>query len=218
MIAGDDLMTQYSVFCAALLVVYLVPGPDMFLLLNTGAREGRRQALMTALGLALARAAHVSLAALGLAALLRTYPWAFDLLSVAGGLYLAWLGWQLLCAPVTPLPIDGGSTHSSSHWSGALKKGLLTNLLNPKALLFCSVLLPQFISQEAGSVSQQFAILGTVLVVVGLGFDSFYALSGDRIGRWVAASPWKQKLQNRLFGTLLIGFGARLVLLRELTG
>ena len=41
-------MTQYSLFCAALLVVYLVPGPDMFLLLNTGASEGRRQALMTA--------------------------------------------------------------------------------------------------------------------------------------------------------------------------
>ncbi|MND87616.1 Leucine efflux protein [compost metagenome] len=211
-------MTQYSLFCAALLVVYLVPGPDMFLLLNTGASEGRRQALMTALGLALARAAHVSLAALGLAALLRSHPWAFDLLSIAGGLYLAWLGWQLLCAPVTPLPASTGIARRCGHWSAALKKGLLTNLLNPKALLFCSVLLPQFISQEAGPVGHQFAILGAVLVVVGLAFDSFYALSGDRIGRWLAASPWKQKLQNRLFGTLLIGFGARLVLLRELAG
>ncbi|MDD2050710.1 LysE family translocator [Pseudomonas putida] len=211
-------MTQYSLFCVALLVVYLVPGPDMFLLLNTGASEGRRQALMTALGLAIARAAHVTLAALGLAALLRTHPWAFDLLSIAGGLYLAWLGWQLLCAPVTPLPASTAITRRRGRWSAALKKGLLTNLLNPKALLFCSVLLPQFISQQAGPVGHQFAMLGTVLVVTGLAFDSFYALSGDRIGRWVAASPWKQKLQNRLFGTLLIGFGARLVLLRELTG
>lgn len=211
-------MTQYSVFCAALLVVYLVPGPDMFLLLNTGASEGRRQALMTALGLALARAAHVTLAALGLAALLRTHPWAFDLLSIAGGVYLAWLGWQLLCAPVSALPSSTAKARKPGHWSAALKKGLLTNLLNPKALLFCSVLLPQFISQTAGPIGQQFAILGSVLVVVGLGFDTFYALSGDRLGRWVAASPWKQKLQNRLFGTLLIGFGARLVLLRELGG
>lgn len=211
-------MTQYSVFCVALLVVYLVPGPDMFLLLNTGASESRRQALMTALGLALARAAHVCLAALGLAALLRSHPWAFELLSIAGGLYLAWLGWQLLCAPLTPPPTVSDIALRRGHWSAALKKGLLTNLLNPKALLFCSVLLPQFISQEAGSVSQQFAILGTALVVVGLGFDSFYALSGDRLGRWMAASPWKQKLQNRLFGTLLIGFGTRLVLLRELAG
>ncbi|MDD2056443.1 LysE family translocator [Pseudomonas sp. GD03860] len=211
-------MTQYSLFIAALLVVYLVPGPDMFLLLNTGASEGRRQALMTALGLALARAAHVTLAALGLAALLRTHPWAFDLLSIAGGLYLAWLGWQLLCAKVSTLPTSTAEARQPGHWSAALKKGLLTNLLNPKALLFCSVLLPQFISPHAGSISQQFAILGTVLVVVGLGFDSVYALSGDRLGRWVAASPWKQKLQNRLFGTLLIGFGARLVLLRELGG
>ncbi|MGH8441057.1 MAG: LysE family translocator, partial [Pseudomonas sp.] len=149
---------------------------------------------------------------------LRSHPWAFDLLSIAGGLYLAWLGWQLLCAPVTPLPASTGITRRHGRWSAALKKGLLTNLLNPKALLFCSVLLPQFISQDAGPVGHQFAILGTVLVVVGLAFDSFYALSGDRIGRWVAASPWKQKLQNRLFGTLLIGFGARLVLLRELAG
>lgn len=210
-------MTQYSLFCAALLVVYLVPGPDMFLLLNTGASQGRRQALITALGLALARAAHVTLAALGLAALLRTHPWAFELLSVAGGLYLAWMGWQLLCAPVTTLPGVPTGARQPGHWAVALKKGLLTNLLNPKALLFCSVLLPQFVSQAAGPVGQQFAILGAVLVITGLLFDGFYALSGDRLGRWLAQSPWKQKLQNRLFGTLLIGFGARLILLRELS-
>ncbi|UVL59952.1 LysE family translocator [Pseudomonas sp. B21-032] len=211
-------MSQYSLFCAALLVVYLVPGPDMFLLLNTGASQGKRQALVTALGLALARAAHVSLAALGLAALLHSHPWAFDLLSIAGGIYLAWLGWQLLCAPVAPLPPRHSGVQQREHWQAALRQGLLTNLLNPKALLFCSVLLPQFIDPHGAAVGQQFAVLGTVLVVVGLGFDGLYALSGDRLGRWLAASPWKQKLQNRVFGTLLIGFGMRLALLRQLGG
>lgn len=63
-----------SAFLIALAVVYLVPGPDMLLLFQTGARQNRRAALVTALGLALARACHVLMAATGLALLFRTAP------------------------------------------------------------------------------------------------------------------------------------------------
>ena len=62
-------MADMALFLGALLIVYVVPGPDMILLLETGALRGRGQALAVAVGLALARAAHVTLAALGLAAL-----------------------------------------------------------------------------------------------------------------------------------------------------
>lgn len=95
-------------------------------------------------------------------------------------------------------------------------RGLLTNLLNPKALLFCSVLLPQFVSPEAGSLAVQFAALGAVLVLVGLAFDCAYALVGGRLGRWLASRPRAQRLQQWGFGGLLIGFGVRLALLRQL--
>lgn len=78
----------------ALAVVYLLPGPDMILLLQTGARQGKAQALATALGLALSRGCHVALAALGLAALFKAAPWTFDLVRLAGAAYLLWIGIQ----------------------------------------------------------------------------------------------------------------------------
>ena len=68
-------MADMALFLGALVIVYVVPGPDMILLLETGLLRGRAPALAVALGLAIARAAHVTLAALGLA-LFRAHPWA----------------------------------------------------------------------------------------------------------------------------------------------
>ncbi|MCP8463798.1 LysE family translocator [Pseudomonas sp. ZM23] len=205
-----------GVFLLALAMVYLLPGPDMILLLHTGAREGVRAALSTALGLALARACHVALAATGLALLFRTAPWTFDAVRVVGGLYLAWIGLRLLRAPLEPPAAATSAPAIAGAGWRAFRRGLLTNLLNPKALLFCSVLLPQFIQPQNGPLMLQFALLGGVLVVVGLGFDAFYAISGERMGRWLARHRLMQRLQQWGFGGILLGFGVRLALVRDL--
>lgn len=205
-----------GVFLLALAMVYLLPGPDMILLLHTGAREGVRAALSTALGLALARACHVALAATGLALLFRTAPWTFDAVRVVGGLYLAWIGLRLLRAPLEPPAAATSAPAIAGAGWRAFRRGLLTNLLNPKALLFCSVLLPQFIQPQNGPLMLQFALLGGVLVAVGLGFDAFYAISGERMGRWLARHRLMQRLQQWGFGGILLGFGVRLALVRDL--
>ncbi|MBD2835796.1 LysE family translocator [Pseudomonas sp. JM0905a] len=202
-------------FLIALAVVYLLPGPDMILLLQTGARQGRAMALATALGLALARGCHVALAGLGLAVLFRTAPWTFEVVRLAGAGYLLWLGLKLFQAEASALVVD--AEHQPSRAYGqALHRGLLTNLLNPKALVFCSVLLPQFISPDAGPLGLQFALLGAVLVAVGLAFDSVYALMGAGLGRWLGRRPLVQRVQQWLFGGVLVGFGVRLALLKDL--
>ena len=205
-----------GVFLLALAMVYLLPGPDMILLLHTGAREGCRAALATAVGLALARGCHVALAATGLALLFRTAPWTFDTVRIVGGAYLAWIGVQLLRAPVGLAVESAGCAKAPLSYRRAFRRGVLTNLLNPKALLFCSVLLPQFIQPQNGPLAVQFALLGGVLVVVGLGFDSFYALSGERMGRWLARHRLMQRVQQWGFGGVLLGFGVRLALIRDL--
>ena len=208
-------MADMALFLGALLIVYVVPGPDMILLLETGVLRGRGQALAVAVGLAIARAAHVTLAALGLAALFKTHPWAFDAARTVGGIYLMWLGVRLLRAGPVVLDAAGQTPPRGSGLGGALLAGVLTNVLNPKALLFCSVLLPQFIVADGAPVLTQFAMLGMLLVGVGLLFDSAYALTGAALGRWLQHSPTAQRVQQWMFGSLLIGFALRLTFIQQ---
>jgi threonine/homoserine/homoserine lactone efflux protein len=77
------------------------------------------------------------------------------------------------------------------------------------------VLLPQFIHPQDGPVLEQFAILGVVLVGVGLLFDSAYALIGVALGHWLQRSPSAQRVQQWLFGSLLIGFAVRLTFVQQ---
>ncbi|MBA5981247.1 LysE family translocator [Pseudomonas sp. Y5-11] len=208
-------MTSIWLFFLALAVVFLLPGPDMILLLQTGARQGRGAALATAVGLAIARGCHVALAALGLAALFKAAPWTFDMVRLAGAAYLLWIGIQCLRSSLLPNLNTPAVTHAQGQWREAIRRGLLTNLLNPKALLFCSVLLPQFIVNDGAAVLTQFATLGVLLVGVGLLFDSAYALTGAALGRWLQHSPTAQRVQQWLFGSLLIGFAVRLAFIQQ---
>lgn len=202
-------LSGMTMFMGALAVAYLVPGPDMVLVLQTGAVRGRTAALLTAAGLALSRGAHVALAALGLAALLQAAPVLFEGVRLAGAAYLVWLGIAILRAP-SLLPPDAGGAVAAPSAMAAVMRGLVTNLFNPKALLFCSVLLPQFIDTGAGNVPAQFTVLGLVLVALGAVFDVLYACAGGALGRWLARHPAALAAQRWIFALLLIGFAARL--------
>lgn len=183
--------TDLLVFIMALVAVYLVPGPDMALVISASAFRGNRTGLMVVIGLALSRALHVTLAALGLAALLHTHPLLFDVVRWIGAAYLCWLAWKLLQA----CNVRSTERQQPEHarWR-ALQRGFLTNLLNPKALMFCALLLPQFISPSS-NLFDQYLLLGTILVGIGALFDVCYVItasslaqrfSGSRTGRKIA--------------------------------
>lgn len=203
------------VYIAALFVVYAVPGPDMALVLQTSIGRGVRSGFAAAGGLGVARATHVTLSACGVAALLRSAPWLYDVVRYGGAVYLAWVGVQIFRSPVFALP-EGGAVGAVGAESRPLRaafvKGLLTNLLNPKALLFCSVLLPQFVRPEAGPVALQMVELGLVLLAIGVCFDAMYAIGAARIAGWMRTHPLAQTLQRWTFSAALIGFALRLSL------
>lgn len=209
-----------AVYIAALIVVYAVPGPDMALVLQTSIGHGVRRGFAAAGGLGLARATHVTLSACGVAALLRSAPWLYEVVRYGGAVYLAWVGIQIFRSPVFALPESGTSggtaggaaSAESRPLRAAFVKGLLTNLLNPKALLFCSVLLPQFVRPEAGPVALQMIELGLVLVAAGACFDAMYAIGAARIAGWMRTHPLAQTLQRWTFSAALIGFALRLSL------
>jgi threonine/homoserine/homoserine lactone efflux protein len=199
-------------FIAALIVVYAVPGPDMALILQTSIARGARTGLAAAGGLAVSRAMHVTLSACGVAALLKAAPWLYEVVRYGGAVYLGYVAIQVFRSPVFALPAGDGATAAPSPLRAVFLKGLLTNLLNPKALLFCSVLLPQFVQPAAGPVALQVAELGIVLVLIGMAFDTLYALGAARIARLLRAHPLAQTVQRWTFSAALLGFAVRLSL------
>jgi threonine/homoserine/homoserine lactone efflux protein len=202
-------------FIVALIVVYAIPGPDMALILQTSIARGTRTGLTAAGGLAVSRATHVTLSACGVAALLKAAPWLYEIVRYGGAVYLAYIAVQIFRSPVFAL--QAGTRAAAPEGESnlprqAFVKGLLTNLLNPKALLFCSVLLPQFIRPTAGPVALQVTELGVVLLVVGMLFDTLYAVGAARIATLLRKYPLAQTLQRWTFSAALLGFALRLSL------
>ncbi|MEN3371911.1 LysE family translocator [Dechloromonas sp. ZS-1] len=199
MITLPDLL----VFVAALTAVYLLPGPDMALVLSTSAFRGPRSGLMAAVGLAISRTVHVALSALGLAALFHTHPVLFDVVRWFGAAYLLFLAWKMLQVEKT----EGfASANTTGKGLEAIRSGVMTNLLNPKALMFCALLLPQFISTEH-DLTAQYLTLGAILVGLGFAFDALYALTASRLAKRFSGSGTMQKATKLMFSTIF-GFAA----------
>lgn len=207
-------MNDILVFLGALIIAYTVPGPDMIFLLQTGAARGRAQALAATIGLGGARACHVLFAAVGLAALFRTAPSLFETVRFVGAGYLIWLGIGIWRARTLVPEGDAASPGDDRRDRRVVMRAFLTNLLNPKPLIFCSVLLPQFVHPGAGPILAQFAMLGALLVFVGFLFDATFALWGAALGGWLARRPAMQTSQRYGFAVVLIGFGAELMVMR----
>lgn len=192
-------------YLSALVAVYLLPGPDMALVIATGAAHGKRLALVTSLGVALARGLHVLMSGAGLAALMAAHPMLLDLVRWIGAAYLLILAAQVLRSD---LRLDASARSERSARSCFLR-GFLTNLMNPKALLFCGLFLPQFVSATHGPVLPQFLWLGAVLVLVGFAFDCVYATAAARIGQRMQGKT--SPLKKWLLPSVLVLMAGRLL-------
>lgn len=181
--------TDLLLYLGALIAVYLLPGPDMAMLLATALNGGSRPGLLAALGLAMSRAIHVLLSGLGLATLLMAHPPLFNGVRILGALYLLWLAGQIMMARGLFTLAPDIRPHPTGH---AWRQGLLTNLMNPKALIFCALLLPQFMPANPASHALHYLVLGSILVLVGGLFDVVYVLAANRLRQWLSSRAKSQ--------------------------
>jgi len=197
-----------SLYLAALVAVYVLPGPDMAMVMATSASRGVKNGLLTALGIAASRFFHVMMSGLGLAALLATHPLLFDAVRWIGAGYLLWLAWKVVRAKPAPETAVAAPEAGRS----VIARGFLTNLLNPKALMFCALFLPQFASPAHGAVLPQFVLLGVILVAVGLCFDTAYAFAAGGLARRLKGRRPMVKLQKGLLGSVFVVMAGRLII------
>lgn len=149
---------------------YITPGPD-WMIISRHALQGAKRGIWAATGVQCGLLFHMLVGALGASAILVTSPLAFNLLQLAGALYLVWLGMTALSSlqglrSSSPSQADAQPTELPSY-RGVFFQGLLANVLNPKAALFFISILPQFVSDRGGMVSQVF-LLGGIDILVGV--------------------------------------------------
>lgn len=163
--------SNLHVFLSAVAVLLIIPGPDFFLITTQAASRGVKYGVACALGIGLAGLLQTALVALGLGRLMETWPLFATAVRLVGAVYLAILGICLLKSWWQKRSRENASQTSAlldRSTKSIFLAGLANNLLNPKALLFFSVFVPQFVNPSLGSSSTQIAVLGFLLTSIAL--------------------------------------------------
>lgn len=187
----------------------LIPGPDVLCILSNSVSRGMRAGALVCAGIACAALVHVAAAALGLTAMLAAVPTAFVAVKLAGAVYLAWLGWQMLRRPASL-----GAEPPRSRWASPFAQGAVSNLFNPKIAIFFLAVLPQFIDPARGRPGLQALLLGLVSIVSGTAVNLCTAALGGRARRWIVGRPTLFKRFQQLAGGALVGLGIKVALER----
>lgn len=198
-------------FMAAALALNLTPGPDMLYVAARSASDGRDAGIASAFGIAAGLLVHITLIALGLAALLAAVPVANTILRLGGAAYLIYLGVRALLRP-------GGLAARSVKPADrltAFRQGLITNVLNPKIALFFLAFLPQFVDPERGSAALQVVMLGLLFNTSGTLVNIAVALLVSRAAVRIARDERIGHIIQRVTGSLLIALGLHLALTRQ---
>jgi threonine/homoserine/homoserine lactone efflux protein len=197
-------------FCLAATLLTITPGLDTAMVLRSAVAGGPRQAIATAIGIGLGCLAWGAAVALGLGILLTASVLAYTVLKWAGAAYLLWLGANLLLRPrdgivddttSPPVPVRGGE---------AMRKGFLTNLLNPKIGVFYVTFLPQFVPVGFNVAVFSFA-LACIHVVLGTVWFAILIAATAPLNRQLRR-PATVRMLDRMTGGIFILFGVKLAL------
>jgi threonine/homoserine/homoserine lactone efflux protein len=176
---------NWPAFLIAMAAVELTPGPNMGWLAALSARLGWRAGLMAVAGVTLGLLIQLIAAATGASALLAESPILYESLRWAGVAFMLYLAWEAFA--------DTGSASAVRGGDEGFRRGLIANILNPKALLFYIVVVGQFVDPVSGPVWAQIIILGlihlTVAIIIHIGIVLLGASLGTALERWRTALP-----------------------------
>lgn len=194
-------LTTWWIFVCTETVLCLMPGPAVMFILSSALKAGARKSIASNLGILSANTVYFALSATGIGALLLSSK-LFLAVKWIGAAYLVILGIRLLIDhnDVIKTPAKALNDHKLHH---LFFNGFTLQMSNPKAILFFSALLPQFLNQHAAIVPQ-IVILGATSVVIEFSILLGYGIAGSSI------APRYARWTNRVAGGLLIGAGAGL--------
>jgi len=205
-------------FLVASCVIAVSPGSGAVLSMSHGLSYGVRRTTATIVGLQLGLAVILLVAGLGVGAVLTASATAFTVIKVVGACYLLWLGWRQWRAPVVAVAAADGDAAESAREPDLtapqrVLRGFLTNVTNPKGIVFMAAVLPQFI-QPTRPLWLQLLVLLATTVMVDVTVMHGYAWLAARL-QGMLRSVRARRAQNRVFGGVLMAMGAFLFMFKR---
>jgi len=197
-----------ALYIVASLALILTPGQDMIYVIGRSLAQGRVAGLCSAIGVIIGILVHTALAAIGVGAILQASETLFTVLKLAGAAYLVYLGIRMVLTREVAIDTSAGGARATR--LRLVLQGVLSNVTNPKIILFFFAFLPQFVDPASEHPTRSLIALGVLYALLGLpvkcGVALIAARLSDRMRRTPAALAW----MNRACGALLVALGVRL--------
>ncbi|MBU9845298.1 threonine export protein RhtC [Rahnella ecdela] len=193
------------------LIALMSPGPDFFFVSQTAASRSRKEAMMGVIGITLGVLVWAAVALMGLHLILQKMAWLHQIITVGGGLYLCWMGWQLLKSARAKKQSGDDTTVALPARGRTFMRGLLTNLSNPKAVIYFGSVFSMFVGDSVSGGERLGIFL--LIVVETLAWFSLVALvfalpkmrrGYQRLAKWI----------DGVAGVVFAGFGIALIMNR----
>jgi threonine/homoserine/homoserine lactone efflux protein len=212
----DLIDPRFAAYVALFAILIVTPGPDTALVTRNALRSGRRAASLTTLGIGTGSLVWAVTSVLGIAVLLERSVIAFTLFKLAGAAYLGYLGLRSLVGSLRRGRRTGAQAPTPRRKPlsdrGALRQGLVGNLLNPKAGAIFATVMPQFIAPGDGPA--RFVLMLLAYECMLLGWLHVYGYLVSRAGQSRAGARVRRALEG-VTGVILVGLGVRLALERR---
>lgn len=199
---SDIIPSSLGAFALTALIIEITPGPNMGYLAVLSLSRGWRAGVAAVTGVAIGHAIYGVAAALGVAALIDASPLLYEILRWAGVAYMLWLAWETWSSDVEASP-DVAASDSHSHARLAFQRGLITNLLNPKAAVFFITVVPNFVRPD-GSVVLQTLILSGIFVAIATAVHFSIVMLASRLQHF-ATSESRRRPVRRALALVLAG-------------
>jgi threonine/homoserine/homoserine lactone efflux protein len=195
-------------FVLASFILVVIPGPSVLFVISRGVALGRKAAVLTVAGNTAGVFLQAVLVAAGVGSLVERSVTAYEILRLAGAAYIVYLGVQAIRhRRALSTALDASAVRGSRR---LVREGFIVGITNPKAIVFFTAVLPQFIDPHGAPVPVQMVVLGAISGLVALVSDSAWGILAGSARAWLAGAPHRLERLGGGGGVMMIALGARL--------
>ncbi|MBR8702336.1 Leucine efflux protein [Fusobacterium sp. DD1] len=207
-------IVNYEMYFVSCVILSLIPGSDTVYILTQSISNDRKTGVFSTLGICSGVMVHTAFVTLGLSAILKSSPTAFQVVKYVGAGYLIYLGIKsLLSKKSLVLNEEGGPKTTLKK---AYFQGMMTNVLNPKVALFFIAILPGFVNTESSDFGAiAFILLGFTYFCTTSVWSLFLSFTASFASKFLKTKPGASKVINIVAGIIFIILGAQLIRMKN---